>query len=55
LIAFFSVPEKYSENERTKIENELWNGYLKSGGNAKAYPARIAGLTGEEEPMFLLY
>jgi len=53
LIAFFSVPNKYSEIERVKIEKDLWNEYLKNGGNPNASPAFISGLTGEKEPMFL--
>jgi len=31
----------------------LWNEYLKNGGDPKASPAFISGLTGEKEPMFL--
>jgi len=27
LIAFFSVPNRYSESERAKIEKQLWNEY----------------------------
>jgi hypothetical protein len=54
LVAFFSVPDKYSQSERAKIENDLWNEYLKNGGNPNASPAFISGLTGEKEPMFLL-
>jgi hypothetical protein len=53
LIAFFSVPDKYLEVERAKIEKDLWNEYLKNGGDPKASPAFISGLTGEKEPMFL--
>ena len=53
LVAFFSVPDKYSQIERAKIEGDLWNEYLKNGGNPKASPAFISGLTGEREPMFL--
>jgi hypothetical protein len=54
LIAFFSVPDKYSQIEREKIESDLWNEYLKNGGNPNASPAFISGLTGEKEPMFLV-
>ncbi len=53
LVAFFSVPDKYSQIERAKIESDLWNEYLKNGGNPNAFPAFISGLTGEKEPMFL--
>jgi|GEM_PF-4176924 len=53
LVAFFSVPDKYSQIERVKIEKDLWNEYLKNGGDPKASPAFISGLTGEKEPMFL--
>lgn len=53
LVAFFSVPDKYPQTERAKIESDLWNEYLKNGGNPNAFPAFISGLTGEKEPMFL--
>lgn len=53
LVAFFSVPDKYSQIERAKIESDLWNEYLKNGGNPNAFPAFISGLTGEKEPIFL--
>ena len=53
LIAFFSVPNRYSESERIKIEKQLWNEYLEQGGSPRAHPAFIAGLTGENLPMFL--
>ncbi len=53
LIAFFSVPDRYSELERAKIEKQLWNEYLERGGTSRARPAFIAGLTGENQPMFL--
>lgn len=53
LVAFFSMPDKYSEVERSKIKKDLWNEYLKNGGDPKASPAFISGLTGEKEPMFL--
>lgn len=54
LVAFFSVPDKYSDFERAKIEKDLWNEYLKNDGNPNASSAFISGLTGEKEPMFLL-
>ena len=53
LIAFFSVPDRYSESERAKIEKQLWSEYLQRGGNSRAKPVFIAGLTGENLPMFL--
>jgi len=53
LVAFFSVPDKYSKIERAKIESDLWDEYLKKGGNPKAFPAFISGLSHEKEPMFL--
>jgi hypothetical protein len=53
LIAFFSVPNRYSESERVKIERQLWNEYLEHGGSSRAHPVFIAGLTGENLPMFL--
>ena len=53
LIAFFSVPDRYSESERAKIEKQLWNEYLEQGGNSRAQPAFLSGLTGENLPMFL--
>lgn len=53
LVAFFSVPDKYSQAERAKIEEDLWCQYLKNGGNPKASPAFISGLTYEKDPMFL--
>jgi hypothetical protein len=53
LIAFFSVPNRYSESERVKIERQLWDEYLEQGGSPRAHPAFIAGLTGENLPMFL--
>lgn len=53
LIAFFSVPNRYSESERAKIERQLWNEYLEQGGSSRAHPVFIAGLTGENLPMFL--
>lgn len=53
LIAFFSLPDRYSGVEKAQIERRLWNEYLKKGGNPKAYPAFVTGLTGEKEPIFL--
>lgn len=53
LIAFFSVPDRYSESERAKIEKQLLNEYLEQGGASRAQPVFIAGLTGEKLPMFL--
>ncbi len=53
LIAFFSVPDRYSESERAKIEKQLWSEYLEQGGTSRAHPIFIAGLTGENLPMFL--
>lgn len=53
LIAFFSVPNRYSESERAKIEKQLWDEYLEQGGSSRAHPVFIAGLTGENLPMFL--
>jgi len=52
LVAFFSVPDKYPQTEGAKIESDLWNEYLKNGGNPNAFPAFISGLTGEKEPCF---
>lgn len=49
LVAFLYVPDKYSQIERVKIESDLWNQYLKNGGNPNA--ALISGLTTEKEPM----
>ncbi len=53
LIAFFSVPNRYSESEQAKIEKQLWDEYLEQGGTPRAQPVFIAGLTGENQPMFL--
>ena len=53
LIAFFSVPDRYSKLEQAKIEKQLWNEYLEQGGTSRAHPIFIAGLTGENLPMFL--
>lgn len=53
LIAFFSVPDRYSESEKAKIETQLWKEYLEHGGTPRAHPVFIAGLTGENFPMFL--
>lgn len=53
LIAFFSVPNRYSESEKAKIEKQLWSEYLAQGGTLRAQPVFIAGLTGENLPMFL--
>jgi len=49
LVAFLYVPDRCSQNERAKIETDLWNEYLKNGGNPNA--ALISGLTKEKEPM----
>ncbi len=53
LIAFFSLPNRFSRSEEEKIKADLWNDYLKNGGNPRAYPAYIAGLTGENDPKFI--
>jgi hypothetical protein len=53
LIAFFSLPERFSRSEEEKIKADLWDDYLKNGGNPGAYPAYIAGLTGENDPQFI--
>lgn len=39
LIAFFSLPNRFSRSEEEKIKGDLWDDYLKNGGNPKAYPA----------------
>ncbi len=53
LVAFFSLPNRYSGSERAKIEKQLWNEYLEQGGTSRAQSVFIAGLTGEDLPMFL--
>ncbi len=49
LVALLYVPDKFSQTEREKIKSDIWNEYLRNGGNPNA--VLISGLTTEKEPM----
>lgn len=47
----FSLPISCSEKEQERMKSDLWDEYVKNGGNSKAYPS--FKLTEDKLPKFL--
>lgn len=51
IFVYFLLPASCSELEQKRMKSDLWNEYLKNGGNPKAYPS--FRLTEETKPKFM--